>query len=208
MLRDVGFFRPVVRSGVVIGITAVLVPAYFSYIWFQLYGDSALCMQKYNAPSFTFYSETHNCIIAITELFEAVVYIAAFIATPLLSAFALVSWLFMRKRRSGGFLRRVAREKDGGGSQEAGGSHDAGFQSHLKSFRNEAHIVFWTLTLSVVLPVTFVQILGEVMGVGNWRAEEIVGAAIFYSLHLYPAAFIVFCIVLSASYMFGFLKRK
>jgi hypothetical protein len=208
MLRDVGFLRPVIRSGVVIGVAAVIVPGYFSYIWFELYGDSALCVQKYNAPSLSFYSETHDCVIAISELFEAVMYIAVFIAVPLFSAFALLSWIFMRKSRSGDVLRRGAQKTDRGGSPEGSRSHGTGLESHFKSFRNEAHIVFWALTLSVVLPVTFVQILGEVTGVGNWRAEEIIGAAIFYSLHLYLAAFIVFGVVLSVVYISGLLKRK
>jgi hypothetical protein len=183
---------PIPWSGLAIAITAALLSTYFGVVWFLLYGATALCMQEYNAPFLSFYSDVHECVIAIGDLAAEMAYVSCLIVVPIAVAFMAVCWVYLRIRRSKNASPRAVEIIATRANQEELAHHRQSWWQERDGLKVETQIVFWTLNLTVVLWLVAAVIWNVVEG-SVWRpVEGAIGAVLLCALHLYVAAVIGF----------------
>ena len=149
-------------------------------------------MQEYDAPFLSFYSDVHECFIAIGELAVEVAHVSGLIVAPLACAFTVVCWIHSRiKRSKDADLRAIDMKVMGAGRGELDDYRSSWWQER-NGLKVESQIVFWTLNLCVVLWLVAALIWNFFWGSVWNSAEDTVGAVLLCALHLYVTAIIGF----------------
>ncbi|GAB4390998.1 MAG: hypothetical protein Tsb0032_00330 [Kiloniellaceae bacterium] len=174
------------RFGVTALLTAVLLAAFFGRVFFELYGVSEFCRQKYDLPPFSFYFRRFDCFIAAGDLAAKMAQIFALVAGPLLVASVTPLWVDWPRRGAGPSGRHLDPHRNG--------SRDR------TDVVSEAQLWFWVLTAALGI-----ALVGGLVScaVGLWPAspDQAIGSALIYGLHLYPAGILVFCAMETAGWL-------
>jgi len=181
------------RLGAVVSATALLLTAFFSCIYFELYGESEFCRQKYNLPPLSFYAERFDCFFAAGDLAAKVMHILVLVTVPLFLSSLTTLWVDWPRRGSG-----------------PSGQHLAPAEPNVCAridVVSQAQLWFWIMTAAVGI-----ALVGGLMlyAVALWRVslDGVVGSALMYALHLYPAGILVFCGVETAAWMCGAILTR
>jgi hypothetical protein len=174
------------RLGVIVTLTTALLTAFFSYVFFELYGEAELCRQKYDLPPLSFYAERFDCFIAARDLAGKVVHIFALVAGPL--CLASMTPLFVDWPRKG---------------SGPSGQH---LEATERSTRACADIVsraqlwFWVMTAALGIALAGGLVL---RATGLWAVSlnQVIGSVLIYAFHLYPAGILVFCAVETVAWL-------
>jgi hypothetical protein len=178
--------RLIIRLGAIVALTAVLLTAFFSYVFFELYGESELCRQKYDLPPLSFYVAHLDCFIAGGELAAKIGHVSLVAAGPLLLALMTIVWVDWPRRGSGPGGQRLE-------PQEEGGAEPVDVVALVQ-------LLFWILTVSLGIALGVGLSLGTV-GLLSASPDQAIGAVMLYAFHLYPAGLLAFAVVHTAGWL-------